>query len=189
MTNLMKVLTATAGVAALAAVTPAAAQTYGYQYPYNQQGYQYPNSSYSYPNSRYSYPNGTYSYPNGAYGSYGAYGTNRYGAYGTNASYAAERCSSTVEARLQNRSGLPEAVNILLGRTGSPQVNQITETTAMKSGSVRVKGLATSSSGWGPYGVGAYGALGYNYASNPDLEFRCTVARNGQVTKVDIRRR
>jgi hypothetical protein len=41
--------------------------------------------------------------------------------------------------------------------------------------------------GYGPYGVGAYGALGY--ASQPDLSFSCTVDYRGYVRDVDINRR
>jgi|SRR5579884_2250488 len=43
--------------------------------------------------------------------------------------------------------------------------------------------------GYGPYGVGAYGALGYGYNNAADLSFRCDVAPNGAVYNVDINRR
>ena len=56
---------------------------------------------------------------------------------------------------------------------------------------VRVRGLASSgrmaSNGYGPYGVGAYGAYGYAY--QPDLSFSCSVDYNGYVRDVDINRR
>jgi hypothetical protein len=41
--------------------------------------------------------------------------------------------------------------------------------------------------GYGAYGVGAYGALGYAY--QPDLRFRCDVDYRGYVRDVDIDRR
>ena len=53
---------------------------------------------------------------------------------------------------------------------------------------VRVRGLATSGRvAYNPYGVGAYGMLGSNYA--PDLSFRCDVDYRGYVRDVDINRR
>jgi hypothetical protein len=42
---------------------------------------------------------------------------------------------------------------------------------------------------YGPYGVGAYGALGYGYNNAADLSFRCDVAPNGAIYNVDINRR
>ena len=50
---------------------------------------------------------------------------------------------------------------------------------------IRVEGVA--SSGYGPYGVGAYGALGYG--DRPDLMFRCDIDYRGFIRGVDIDRR
>jgi hypothetical protein len=56
-----------------------------------------------------------------------------------------------------------------------------------------VRGIASSGryayNNYGPYGVGAYGAMGYNYANSADLSFRCDVAPNGAVYSVSINRR
>ena len=43
---------------------------------------------------------------------------------------------------------------------------------------------------YNPYGVGAYGMLGSNYAQTAaDLSFRCSVDYNGYIRDVDINRR
>ncbi len=203
MTRLMTVLAASAGAAALAAAAPAAAQ-YAYPgyngYPYGGQvhtsGNYAPNAwnnqynGYNgYPYSGQPYTSGNYA-PNAyPYGNQYGYGYNRYNAYNgyNRTSMAEQQCTSAVQARLQNRTGLTGAVNALLGRQGNARVNSITQARVLRSGKVRVKGLASSSSNYGPYGVGAYGALGYS--QNPDLEFRCTVDANSRVTNVDIRKR
>jgi hypothetical protein len=52
--------------------------------------------------------------------------------------------------------------------------------------SIRVRGLA-SSDAYGPYGVGAYGALGYQPPA--DLTFSCDVDYRGFVRDIDIMRR
>ena len=55
---------------------------------------------------------------------------------------------------------------------------------------IRVRGVATSGRlAYNPYGVGAYGMLGSNYALRPDLSFRCEVDYRGFVRDVDIDRR
>jgi hypothetical protein len=75
----------------------------------------------------------------------------------------------------------------------SGRVLSITNANPRANGTVRVRGLASSGryayNDYGPYGVGAYGALGYNYANAADLSFRCDVAPNGAVYNVDINRR
>ncbi len=198
MTNLMKGLLAATGTAALAAAAPAAAQypygTYGYPYSgqvntsgnyapnawNNQNGY---NPYNGYPYSGQANTSGNYA-PNAFNNQYG-YNNNAY----NRTSMAQQQCSSAVQARLQNRSGLSRTVDALLGRRGTPRVSTITQTRVARSGAIKVKGLANSSSNYGPYGIGAYGAVGYNYAQNPDLEFRCTVDAYNRVTDVDIRKR
>jgi hypothetical protein len=154
-----KILTGAAGIAALAAAAPASAQYYpGYSYP-----------AYSYPN--YSYPN--YSYR-------------------VNPNVAASQCSAAVQGRLYDRNSLGAILGSLIGvSTGSGRVVAITSTSPTRSGT-RVRGLATSGryayNNYGPYGVGAYGALGYGYNA-ADLQFRCDVDRRGYVRDVDIDRR
>jgi hypothetical protein len=105
---------------------------------------------------------------------------------------AAQRCSAAVQHRLsrQSTNGVGGIVGALLGVNTAPtgRVLAITEATP-RSSTVRVRGLATSgrSMGYGPYGVGAYGAAGYQY--QPDLSFRCDVDYRGYVRDVNINRR
>lgn len=116
---------------------------------------------------------------------------NRYGyGYGNNTTQiAAQRCSAAVQARLNSRVGLQGILGAVLGnQTAGGRVLSVTQVDPRRS-TVRVRGLATSgrNSGYGPYGVGAYGALAYNY--RPDLSFRCDVDYRGYVRNVDINRR
>lgn len=121
-----------------------------------------------------------------------AYG-NPYGvapAYGYNTTaLASQQCTAAVQARLNNRVGIASILGSVLGvpqTTG--RVLSITQVNPRRS-TVRVRGLATSGrmAGYGPYGVGAYGAVGYGF--QPDLRFACTVDYNGFVRDVDINRR
>lgn len=189
MARLMKVLAASAAAAALATAAPAAAQyAYPYGYPYSGQAHTSGNYAPNAWNNPYNYGYNGYPYSGQAHTS-GNYAPNAYGyAYGYNpASIAQQQCTSAVQSRLQTRRGLSDIVASLLGNPGVARVNTITQTRVTKSGSFRVKGLASSSANYGPYGMGAYGALGY--AANPDIEFRCTVNQSGYVTDVDIRKR
>ena len=153
-----------AGLAALAAATPAASQ-----YPY---GY---SNGYS-----------TYGYNNG----YSGYG---YGAYGANTNVAASQCTAAVQNRLYTRSGLSGVLRSLIGASGTtPRVVGITRVSPMSYGMIRVRGLASSGRYTNPYssyGYGAYGALGYDTAASADLSFRCDVDARGFVRNVDINRR
>ena len=159
MTVMKKMLAGGAAVAALATAAPAAAQ-YGYGYAYGN-----------------------------PYGAAPAYG---YNAYGANAAtnVAAQRCSAAVQSRLQTRQGLPSVIASILGApTVSPRVVSITQVNPRRN-TVRVRGLASTgrmAGGYGPYGVGAYGAVGYAY--QPDLSFSCSVDYNGYVRDIDINRR
>ena len=105
---------------------------------------------------------------------------------------AAQRCSAAVQHRLsrQSTNGVGGIVGALLGVNTAPtgRVLAITQATP-RSSTVRVRGLATSgrSMGYGQYGVGAYGAAGYQY--QPDLSFRCDVDYRGYVRDVNINRR
>ena len=169
MTMIMKMLTGTAGIAALAAATPAAAQ-YGYANPYAQ----------------------SYGYANPYAQSYGY--ADPYAAQMTQV--AAQRCSAEVQARLnsprRSGSGIAGILGAVLGANtmATGRVLQVTRVTPSRS-SVRVRGLATSgryaSNGYGQYGYGAYGAAGYGY--QPDLAFKCDVDYRGFIRDVDITRR
>ena len=164
MRTMMKILAGAAGLAAMSAAAPAAAQ----YYPYGYNGY----SSYGYSNP--------YSY-------------RPYGAYAMNTSMATQQCTAAVQNRLYNRTSLASILGSLVGiPTNSSRVVGITQTTPTRYG-MRVRGLASSGryayNGYSPYGVGAYGALGYGYNQTADLSFRCDVDANGYVRNVDIRRR
>jgi hypothetical protein len=155
-----------AGLAAIAAAAPAAAQ-YG---QYSQYGYANP-----------------YGYSN--YGS--QYGYSAYG--GVNTNVAAQQCTAAVQNRLYNRTSLGSILGSLVGvpqTTG--RVLSVTRVTP-SNGFVRVRGLASSGrmayNNYSPYGVGAYGALGYGYNQSADLSFKCDVDYRGYVHNVDINRR
>ena len=116
-------------------------------------------------------------------------------AYGYNSNLTAmatQQCSAAVQNRLYRRSsnGVTGIVGALLGANTMSSGRVLAVTQVIPRGStVRVRGLATSgrSTGYGPYGVGAYGALGYGY--QPDLSFKCDVDYRGYVRDVDIMRR
>ena len=157
--TMMKLFAGAAGLAAIAASAPAAAQ-WGYSNPY-----------------------GAYANPYG-----NAYGYNQ-----NLAAMATQQCSAAVQNRLYRRSSnrMTGIVGALLGANTMSSGGRVLAVTQVipRGSTVRVRGLATSgrSSGYGPYGVGAYGALGY--ASQPDLSFSCVVDYRGYVRDVDINRR
>lgn len=151
-----------AGIAAIAAAAPASAQYYGYSRSYNPYGY-----------SNYGYSN--------------------YG-YAADTNVAASQCTAAVQSRLYNRTSLGSILGSLVGvPTARGQVLSITQVSPRGDGMIRVRGLASSGryayNDYGPYGVGAYGALGYGYSSAADLSFRCDVGYNGAVYDVHINRR
>lgn len=115
-----------------------------------------------------------------------------YGGYGVNTGYAAQQCTAAVQSRLYNRTGVSGVLGALLGANTYSSARVLNVTQVVPRGStIRVRGLATSGryayNGYGPYGVGAYGALGYSY--QPDLSFRCDVDYRGFIRDVDIDRR
>jgi hypothetical protein len=176
MTFTTKLFAGTAGLAALAAATPATAQYYSS--PYQANPYAYGSNPYAYGNP---YANGSssYGYNNG---------------YAVNTNAAAQQCSAAVQSRLYNRSSLGGILGAVLGAsTPAGRVVSVTQVQPRGNGMVRVRGLASSgrmaSNGYGPYGVGAYGAMGYGYANQADLSFRCDVAPNGAVYSVSLNRR
>lgn len=155
--------------AALAAAAPAAAQ-WGYN------GYNGYNSYNGY--NRYGYSN---------------YGYSGYGY--ANTSMATQQCTAAVQNRLYNRTSLGSILGSLVGIPSSPsgRVVSVTQVDPRGNGTVRVRGLASSGryayNDYGPYGAGAYGAMGYGYANAADLSFRCDVGPNGAVYDVSIHRR
>jgi hypothetical protein len=170
MTMMSKFLIGGAGLAALAAAAPSAAQ-YGYAYPRGYSNYGY-SQSYGYAQP---------------YGYGQAYG------YGANSQVATQRCTAAVQNRLYNRSGIGGILGAVLGAGTTGRVVAETDVRARGNGMVRVRGLASSGrmayNNYGPYGAGAYGALGYGYANAADLSFRCDVDYRGFVRNVDINRR
>jgi hypothetical protein len=169
MTMMKNMLIGSAGLAALAAATPAAAQyAYGYTNPYTA--------------NRYSYAQ-TYGYaqPYGYAQTYGYAQPYRYVqpyGYAMNTSVATSQCTAAVQSRLYSRNGLAGILGSLVGTYGSTgRVLNVTRVTPSRTG-VRVRGLATS------------GRMAYGYrAGYPDLSFKCDVDRRGYVRDVDIRRR
>jgi hypothetical protein len=154
-------LAGSAGLAALVTAAPATAQ---YGYGYNPYGY-----------AR-------------------SYGYNQYAYGGVNTNVAAQQCTAAVQNRLYNRSSIGGIIGALLGANTMNQsrvlgVTQVTQ----NNGYVRVRGIASSGryayNNYSPYGVGAYGALGYGYQQAADLSFKCDVDYRGYVRDVDINRR
>lgn len=101
---------------------------------------------------------------------------------------ATQQCTAAVQNRLVTRTGLSGILGSLLGAYATtPRVLSITQVVPRRT-TIRVRGLATSGrSAYSPYGIGAYGAVGYAY--QPDLAFRCDVDYRGFVRNVDIDRR
>ena len=121
---------------------------------------------------------------------YGAPYGNAYG-YNTNVTnMAAQRCAAAVQSRLHTRTNAGGLLGAILGvnTATSGRVLNVTQITPRRN-SVVVRGLATSgrNMGYGQYGYGAYGAVGYAY--QPDLSFRCSVDYNGYIRDVDVNRR
>ena len=122
--------------------------------------------------------------------SYGAPYGNAYGYNNANVNAAAQRCTAAVQQRLSMR-GRTGILSILGLRNSTARVLNVTQVTPRRN-SVRVRGLATTNAyagGYGPYGVGAYGALGYGAQPVANLSFSCNVDYTGYIRDVDINRR
>ena len=116
-----------------------------------------------------------------------------YGYNNNSTQFAAQRCAAAVQNRLSARVGTGGILGAIFGANGlgtssQGRVLSVTQVNPRRS-TVRVRGLATSgtSYGYGPYGVGAYGSVGYSY--RPDLSFKCDVDYRGYVRDIDINRR
>jgi hypothetical protein len=166
MTIMTKLFIGAAGLAAIAATAPASAQytPYGYSQPYNANPYAY--------GSQYGYANQ---------------------AYGINTSLVTQQCTAAVQSRLYNRNSIGGILGAVLGSNTTGRVVGVTAVQPRRNGLIRVSGVASSGryamNNYSPYGVGAYGALGYNSASAADLSFRCDVDPRGYVRNVKINRR
>lgn len=160
-----KLMIGAAGIAALGAAAPAAAQYYpGYGSPYGYQ--QQPGNVIGQVLQSVLNP-----YAN----------QNRYAR--VNPQMAAQQCSAAVQQRLatQYRAGYRGYAQSNARVLGITRIDQRSNTT------LRVRGTATSGMNYGPYGYGAYGATGY--ASAPDLSFRCDIDYRGYIRDIDIDRR
>jgi hypothetical protein len=164
MRMMIKMLAGAAGFAAIAAAAPAAAQ----YYPYGYSGY-----------SNYGYSNPAYNY-----------------GYSMNPSVAASQCTAAVQGRLYNRTSLGAILGSLVGIPTTNPYGRVLNVTSERPNryGMTVRGLASSGryawNSYGPYGVGAYGALAYGYSNaSADLSWRCNVDANGYVRSVDIYRR
>jgi hypothetical protein len=162
MTIMTKIFAGGLGLAAIAAATPA--------------------------NAQYGYP--AYGYP-----SYGAPYGNAYGYYSNAGAeqMAAQRCAAEVETRLHRGTNVGGVLASILGVRTAP-AGRVLSIHDVKSTNVsmRVRGIADSGRmayNSGPYGYGAYGAVGYNYATAGDLSFKCVVDYQGRIRDVDIVRR
>ena len=163
MSMIKKTLGLGVGIAAIVAASPASAQYYGYRYAQPSYGYAQP------------------------------YGYGQQYGYGMNTSVATQQCTAAVQSRLYNRSSIGGILGVLLGANTTGSVVGVTQVSPRGNGLIRVRGLASSGrmayNGYGPYGVGAYGSLGYGYANSADLSFKCNVDYRGYVRDVDIHRR
>ena len=111
--------------------------------------------------------------------------------YSTNVTaMAAQQCTAAVQNRLSRRSGVSGILGAVLGAPmATGRVLSVTQVTPRRQ-TVRVRGIASSGRlAYNPYGVGAYGMLGSNYAQAADLSFRCSVDYRGFIRDVDINRR
>ena len=120
---------------------------------------------------------------------YPPYG-NAYGYHANATNMAAQRCAAAVQNRLSTR-GSTGIIGQLFGVNSYSNARVLSVTQVVpRAQTVRVRGVASSGRlAYNPYGVGAYGMLGSNYAQAADLNFRCTVDYRGFVRDVDINRR
>jgi len=120
---------------------------------------------------------------------YPPYG-NAYGYHANTTNMAAQRCAAAVQNRLSTR-GSTGIIGQLFGVNSYSNARVLSVTQVVpRAQTVRVRGVASSGRlAYNPYGVGAYGMLGSNYAQAADLNFRCTVDYRGFVRDVDINRR
>jgi len=199
MTRLTIILAA--GAAAIAVAAPASAQT-TYQSPYAS-----PYAQPGYPQGYYpqqGYPQGQY-YPQQSQGGISQIINQLLGnRYQANDRLAVERCATAAvaQANAQYRRnpyaqgyGDPRGYGYQ-GQGYNPamsmRVTAITDVQRRSNG-LRVSGMLDSRGGANPPYGNAYGYQGQRYqgqayAAQGDLSFRCTVAYNGAVTGVRVRR-
>jgi hypothetical protein len=120
---------------------------------------------------------------------YPPYG-NAYGYRANATNMAAQQCAAAVQQRLSVR-GSTGILGSLFGVRNYSNARVLSVTQVVpRAQTVRVRGIASSGRlAYNPYGVGAYGMLGSNYAPAADLRFNCTVDYRGFVRDIDINRR
>jgi hypothetical protein len=158
--SMIKILAGGAGLAAMAAAAPAAAQVYpyGYAQPY-------------------------------AYGYANPYAANPYAANATSMAASRCTAAVQQRLNARTRTGMNSIIGAIFGvnSAATGRVLNVTQVTPRRN-TVRVSGLASSGRmAYNPYGYGYYGSVGAAY--QPDLSFRCSVDYNGYVRDVDINRR
>jgi hypothetical protein len=151
-----------AGIAAIAAAAPAAAQYYP-SYGYSQYGYTQP------------------------YGYAQSYGYAANTGVATQQCTAAVQSRLYNRSSVGGILGVLLGANTTGSVVGVTQVSPRMNGTVRVRG--LASSGRSAMNGYGPYGVGAYGAAGYGYANAADLSFRCDVAPNGAVYNVSISRR
>lgn len=170
-----------AGIAALVGASAPAAAQYGYpSYGYGQYGYS---------------TNVIGQVLQSILNPYGQFGYSGYGR--VNPQVAVNQCTAAVQQRLaySHRAGYGyNGYNSYspYGYTNAysnARILGITRVDQRSATTLRVRGYATSGMNYGPYGSGAYGALGYGYSQPADLSFKCDVDYRGYVRDVDINRR
>ena len=184
MSAVSKILLGGAGLAALAAAAPAAAQYYP------------PNYGYGYPG----YGSGT-----------GVLGTildtilgGR--SYGQSERYSVEQCVRAVEYRINTRGFDNEGGRYRQYGYGygydqgyrnyqGARVISVTDVSRRSNGGLRIRGLASTGYGAGAYGYGnpgygydRYGYGQYGYQQAADARFSCTTDRYGRITDIDANR-
>lgn len=120
---------------------------------------------------------------------YPPYG-NAHGYHANATNMAAQRCAAAVQHRLSMR-GSTGILSSLFGVRSYNNARVLSITRVVpRAQTVRVRGVASSGRlAYNPYGVGAYGMLGSNYAQAADLSFNCSVDYNGFIRDIDINRR
>lgn len=184
MTAVSKILLGGAGLAALAAAAPAAAQYYP-------------------PSTGYGYPG----YPGSGGGVIGTILDQILGgrSYGQSERSVVEQCVRAVEYRINTRGFDNEGGRYRQYGYGygydqgyrnyqGARVVSVTDVRRRSNGGIRVRGLASTgyaqSYGYGNpgYGYDSYGYGQYGYQQAADARFSCTADRYGRITDIDANR-
>jgi hypothetical protein len=189
MKAITKIMAGAAGLAAIVASAPAAAQYGGYPY------------------------GGGYGYPGYGYGSNNVVGSILNSilggrSYQQNERYAVEQCVRAVEYRINTRGldneggrygqygyGYGYNNGYANGYMGA-RVTSVTQVSPRSNGGVKVYGYATTgmggfggyNNGYNGYGYDRYGYGSYGYQGQADARFNCSIDRYGRITDIDAKR-